>query len=60
MAQIRVASLDNALMDVRNPPSDTGLRVAGLGATLPPPRRLLRRNNLMTVDMASRDERRDR
>jgi len=36
MAQIRVASLDNALMDVRNPPSDTGLRVAGLGATLPP------------------------
>jgi len=37
MAQIRVASLDNALMVVRNPPSDTGLRVAGLGATLPPP-----------------------
>jgi len=37
MAQIRVASLDSALVVVRNPPSDIGLRVAGLGATLPPP-----------------------
>jgi len=35
MAQIRVASLDNALMVVRNPPSDTGLRAAGLSTTLP-------------------------
>ena len=34
MAQTRVASLDNALMVVRNPRSDTGLRAAGLGATL--------------------------
>jgi len=37
MAQTRVASLDNALMVDRNPPPDTGLRAAGLGATLAPP-----------------------
>jgi len=37
MAQTRVASFDNALIVVRNSPSDTGLRAAGLGATLPPP-----------------------
>jgi len=37
MTQTWVASLDYALMVARNPPSDTGLRAAGLGATLPPP-----------------------
>jgi len=37
MTQTRVGSLDNALMVVRNPRSDTGLRAGGLGATLSPP-----------------------
>jgi len=56
MDQIRVASLDNALMVVRNPPSDTGLRVSGLGATLSPPGGFCGVTTSSPVDMALHDE----
>jgi len=52
MAQTRVASLDNAMMVVRNPPSDTG----GLGATLPPPGGFCGVTSSCPVDMATQDE----
>jgi len=52
MAQTWVAYLDNALMVVRNPPSDTGLRVAGLSATLPPPDGFCGVTGSCPVDMA--------
>jgi len=55
-AQTRVAPLDNALMVVRNSPFDTGLRAAGLGATLPPPGGFCGVTASWPVDMAMRDE----
>jgi len=56
MAQTRVASLDNALMVVRNPRSYTGLKAAGLGATLPPPGVFCGVTSSWPLDMATRDE----
>ena len=43
-------------MDVRNPPSDTGLRADGLGATLPPPGDFCGVTVSLPVDMETRDE----
>jgi len=56
MAQTRVVSLHNALMVSRNPPSNTGLRADGIGATLPPPGGFCGVTASWPVDMATRDE----